>query len=170
MSRHLAAVAALGLLFVAAGCSGDDAPAAGDAGAAAGATAAAEGTIAPVDPAVAASADAALSGNTKAICEQAARTSTSFGKTFVADLKMQIDAAAKGGEAKTEVTRKITRDVQSYSYALGEMAKLTDDKTLKSTLTGMSKEVTALKGDITKIDAEKMSELTATLDKACGKG
>jgi hypothetical protein len=169
MSRHLAAVAALGLLFVAAGCSGEDAPAASDAGAAAGATPAVEGALPPVDPAVAASADAALSGNTKAICDQAARTSASFGKTFVADLKLQIDAAAKGGETKAEVTRKITRDVQSYSYALAEMAKLTDDKTLKSTLTGMSKEVTALKGDITKIDSEKMSDLTATLDKACGK-
>ena len=170
MSRHLAAVAALGLLFVAAGCSGEDAPAANGAGVAAGATGAAEGGLPPVDPAVAASADAALSGNTKAICDQAARTSASFGKTFVADLKLQTDAAAKGGEAKAEVTRKITRDVQSYSYALAEMAKLTDDKTLKSTLTGMSKEVTALKGDIKKIDADKMSDLTADLDKACGKG
>jgi hypothetical protein len=34
----------------------------------------------------------------------------------------------------------------------------------------MSKQVTALKGDITKINADKMSTLTATLDKACGKG
>ncbi len=167
MSRHLAAVAALGFLFVAAGCSGDDAPSVGDAAAP---TPAVGASVAPVDPAVAASADAALSANTKAICDQAARTSTNFGKTFVADLKMQIDAAAKGGEAKAEVTRKITRDVQNYSFALADMAKLTDDKKLKAALTEMSKEVTALKGDVTKINAEKMSDLTATLDKACGKG
>jgi hypothetical protein len=166
MSRHLAAVAALGLLLVAAGCSGEDAPAAAETAASA---AAADVSIAPVDPAVAASADAALSGNTKAICEQAARTSTNFGKTFVADLKLQIDAASKGGEAKAEVDKKIARDVQSYSFALGEMAKLTDDKTLKTALTGMSKEVKALKGDVEKLDADKMSDLTATLDKACGK-
>ena len=50
---------------------------------------------APVDPSVAASADKALSGNTKAICEQAERTSTSFGQTFIADLQMQIDAASQ---------------------------------------------------------------------------
>ena len=33
----------------------------------------------------------------------------------------------------------------------------------------MSKEVAALKGDIAKLDAEKISDLGATLDKACGK-
>jgi hypothetical protein len=166
MSRHLAAVAALGLLLVAAGCSGDDAPNAADTAAPAPA---AGDSIAPVDPAVAASADAALAGNTKAICDQAARTSAGFGRTFVADLKLQIDAAADGAKAKADVDKKIARDVQSYSFALGEMAKLTDDKALKTALTDMSKEVKALKGDVTKLDAEKMSDLTATLDKACGK-
>jgi ABC-type phosphate transport system substrate-binding protein len=169
MHRHLAAVAALGILFAAAGCSGESTPSSATPAAgpvpAAGATSAA-----PVDPAAAASADAALSGNTRAICEQAARTSESFGKTFVADLKLQIDAAGKGGAAKTAAEDKIKRDVQNYSYALADMARLSDDKKLKTALTQMSAEVKAVKGDITKIDAEKMSELTATLDKACGKG
>jgi hypothetical protein len=60
--------------------------------------------------------------------------------------------------------------VQNYSFALADMAKLTTDPALKKALTSMSDEVVALKGDVTKIDAGKMSELTATLDKACGKG
>jgi hypothetical protein len=60
--------------------------------------------------------------------------------------------------------------VQNYSFALADMAKLTEDAALKKALNAMSKQVTALKGDITKINADKMSALSATLDKACGKG
>ena len=125
---------------------------------------------APVDPSVAASADKALSGNTKAICDQAERTSTSFGQTFIADLQMQIDAASQGAAAKAQAQEKIDRDVSSYSSALAGMAKLADDKALKAALTQMSKQVNALKGDVTKINAEKMSVITGTLDKACGRG
>ena len=81
--------------LLAAGCSATD----GDATAAAGPTpntAGSAGAPASVDPSVAAAGDKALSGNTKAICAQAARTTTSFGQAFIADLQMQIDAASKG--------------------------------------------------------------------------
>jgi hypothetical protein len=170
MRSHLTAPAALGLLLLT-GCSSGDDPA-GDAAASAPAVGHGGSAVAPtpVDPAAAASADAALGGNTKAICDQAARASAGFGETFIADLRLQIDAASKGGAAKTQAQQKISRDVQNYSYALADMAKLTTDPALKKALTRMSKEVTALKGDVTKINAEKMSALTATLDKACGKG
>jgi len=157
------------LPLLAAGCSGGGA----DATATAGQTPNAGGSAvapAPVDPSVAASADKALSGNTKAICEQAERTSTSFGQTFIADLQMQIDAASQGAAAKAQAQQKIDRDVSSFSSALAGMAKLADDKALKSALTQMSKQVNAFKGDVTKINAEKMSALTGTLDKACGRG
>jgi hypothetical protein len=164
--RRFAAL--LVLPFLAAGCSGGDAtattgptPATGGAGPAA---------PAPVDPSVAASADAALSGNTKAICAQAERAGQSFGDIFLADLKLQIDAASKGTAARAQADEKIARDVQNYSFALADMAKLTEDAKLEKALTAMSKQVTALKGDITKINADKMSALSATLDKACGKG
>jgi hypothetical protein len=175
MRRHLAAFATLGTLLVAAGCSDGDTstsatPAAGAPGSAAATTAAADPAVAASAASAAASADAALGGNTKAICDQAARTSTGFGETFVADLKLQIDATSKGAAAKTQADQKIARDVQNYSYALADMAKLTTDPALKKALTSMSKQVTALKGDVSKIDPEKMSELTAGLDKACGKG
>jgi hypothetical protein len=120
-----------------------------------------------VDPSV---AESALTGNTKAICEQAARTGSSFGETFIADLRLQIDAASKGGDAKTQADQKVARDVQNYSYALTDMAKLTTDTELKKALSQMSAQVMALKGDVTKINADKMSELSATLDQACGRG
>jgi hypothetical protein len=173
MRRPLAAVLALPLLAVAAGCSGDPG---GDPGGGAGATGPTPATgasfaaPASVDPSVAASADRALSGNTGAICDQAARTSTAFGETFIADLKLQIDAASQGAAAKAKAQQKIDRDVAGYSSALAGMAELADDKALKKALTQMSKQVNALKGDVTKINAEQMSAITATLDKACGKG
>ena len=156
------------LPLLAAGCS-----ASGDATAGAGPTPNTAGSAAaptPVDPSVAAAADKALSGNTKAICEQAARTSTSFGQTFIADLQLQIDAASKGGSAKAQAQEKIDRDVSNFSSALSGMAHLADDRALKGALTQMSKQVKAFKGDVSKINADKMSALTGTLDKACGRG
>jgi hypothetical protein len=155
------------LLLLAAGCS-----ASGDATAGAGPTPNTAGSAAaptPVDPSVAAAADKALSGNTKAICQQAQRTTTNFGQTFIADLQLQIDAASKGSAAKASAQEQIDRDVSSFSSALAGMGQLADNKALKSALTQMSKQVKAFKGDVAKINADKMSALTATLDKACGR-
>jgi len=157
------------LPLLAAGCSAG----AGDATANAGPTPNTAGSAAgpaAVDPSVAAAADKALSGNTKAICAQAARTSTSFGQTFIADLQLQIGAASEGAATKAQAQEKIDRDVSSFSSALSGMAHLADDKALKAALTQMSKQVKAFKGDVSKINADKMSALTATLDKACGRG
>ncbi|GIF07506.1 hypothetical protein [Actinoplanes siamensis] len=161
MRRPLAACAALCFALLAAGCSGDpdeSAPAAG-----------APTAPAAVDPAVAASADAALSADTKAICDQAARTSTSFGTTFAADYKLLTDAASKDAGARAQAQEKAARDVESFSYALLDMSKLASDPALKKALGTMGAQVTALKGDLRKIDDAKLAELHATLDAACGK-
>jgi hypothetical protein len=170
--RQWAATVAMGTLLLttgalAAGCSSDGGTSADGPTPAAGASGVA--ATAPVDPAVAASADAALTGDTKAICDQATRTGTAFGQAFLADLKLQIDAANQGAQAKSQAEQKIAQDVQNYSYALADMAKLTTDKALKKALTQMSKQVIALKGDVTKINSDKMSALSGTLDQACGK-
>ena len=156
------------LPLLAAGCSASDRGAtfAGPTPNTAGSAAA----PAPVDPSVAAAADKALSGNTKAICDQAARTTTSFGQTFLADLQLQINAASQGAAAKAQAQQKIDRDVSNFSSALSGMAKLADNKALKSALSQMGKQVKAFKGDVSKINADKMSALSATLDKACGRG
>ncbi len=123
----------------------------------------------PADPAVAASADAALSADTKAICEQAARTSTSFGTTFAADYKLLIDAAEQGAAAKAQAREKASRDVESFSFALLDMSKLAADPSVKKALATMGAQVTTLKGDLEKIDDKKLADLHATLDAACGK-
>jgi hypothetical protein len=112
------------------------------------------------------SADAALSQDTRAICAQADRTSESFGNTLIADLKLQLDAKGKNPAAQ----QKLTQDVANYSYALGDMSKLAADPTLKTTLKQMSDQVTGFSGDLSKLNATKLSELSDTLDRACGKG
>ncbi|GLW35460.1 hypothetical protein [Actinoplanes regularis] len=172
MRRHAAAAAALSFALLAAGCSGSDqesttaapTPATGSSG-----TTAAAGPAGAADPAVAASADAALSADTEAICGQAARTSTNFGTNFAADYKNLIGAAAQGAEAKSRAQEKVTRDVDGYAYALLDMSKLAADPALKKALATMGAQVTALKGDIAKLDAEKLANLHATLDQVCGK-
>ncbi|MBL7256083.1 hypothetical protein [Paractinoplanes lichenicola] len=166
--KGLAVCVALSALTFTAACSGD---ASSDAAAPAAvpATGASAVPPAPVDPSVAAAADAALSADTKQICAQAERATVSFGELFVADMKLKIDAAADGTAAKQQADKKIARDVENFSFALADMAGLTTDAPLKKALTAMSAEVKALKGDVAKLDTDRMAGLTAKLDKACGK-
>ncbi|MBU2669721.1 hypothetical protein KOI35_40055 [Actinoplanes bogorensis] len=168
--RHgLAVCAALGLLALTAACSSDDATDAAAANPSAGAVGATASPLNPPDPSVAAAADAALSGNTKAICAQAQRARTTFGEQFVANQKLKIDNASKDAAAKKAAADKSARDVNSFSYALADMAGLTTDAPLKKALTDMSAQVKALKGDVGKLDTEKMDAFAVKLDKACGK-
>src|SRR4051794_35798601 len=122
-------IAVLVLLGALGGCSGGSTPAGVTPTPAAGASAA--GASAPGATVGPSAADSALTGNTGAICEQAARTGASFGETFIADLRLRIDAASKGGDAKAQAEQKVARDVQNYSYALADMAHLTTDAELK---------------------------------------
>jgi hypothetical protein len=50
------------------------------------------------------------------------------------------------------------------------MSKLAADPAVKKALSTMGAQVTALKGDVTKLDEKKLTELHAVLDKACGRG
>ena len=122
---------------------------------------------APADPAKAAGGDAALSKDTKAICTQADKVTAQFGATFTRDLKVLTGAS---GAVKTEVEQKTKRDVQNFSFALKDLSTLAGDAGLKKALGEMSTEVKALNGDVRKLDADKLGELSGTLDKACGRG
>ncbi|MBG0568763.1 hypothetical protein [Actinoplanes aureus] len=179
MRPILFAVAGLSALLLT-GCSADQpetasAPATAPS-AAAGTSAAAEGGTAPSaataapDGPDAAAGDAALSEDTDAICEQASRTSTAFGKTFSEDYRLLTEAAAQGGQAETEAKQKAARDVENFSHALLDLSRLASDPQVKKALGAMGAEVTALKGDLAKIDDKKLAGLHATLDKACGRG
>ncbi|MEV7625412.1 hypothetical protein [Actinoplanes sp. NPDC089786] len=118
-------------------------------------------------PAKAAGGDAALSKDTKAICTQADKVTAQFGATFTRDLKVLTGAT---DAVKAEVEQKTKRDVQNFSFVLKDLSTLAGDAGLKKALGEMSTEVKALNGDVRKLDADKLGELSGTLDKACGRG
>ncbi|HEY0000416.1 MAG TPA: hypothetical protein VGB74_08175 [Actinoplanes sp.] len=163
--RRRVTLAVLGtLLLAAAGCSGDETtggpqPVTGVSSAAVPAPSGGSGAP-PAGP--------ALSPPNQQICDQAALAGTDFGESYLTDLQLQIDAAGKGAAANTQAQQKITRDVQSYSSVLAGFAHAATDPVLKKTLTRMGKEVSALKGEVAKVDAERLSALADTLDEACG--
>ncbi len=176
MRRLLAAAAMTGLALIA-GCSSQPEAGATPGPAAAPPVAPAPGSAGPARPAgesaggptAGAGGDAALAGNTAAICDQAVRTGGDFAKTFAANLKLQIDAASADDPAAVQQARqKSARDVQNYSYALKDLSGLAADPAVKAALADMSKQVNALKGDMRKLDEAKLTGLRTTLDKACG--
>ncbi|MEU4626077.1 hypothetical protein AB0G04_39635 [Actinoplanes sp. NPDC023801] len=160
----LAAVAISAVLLT--GCSGGDEPA---APAAPGPAAAVAGEAAAASQQAEKPTDTALSEDTEAICAQASRTSNEFGKTFAEDYQLLIKAAAEGKESKARAQQKVTRDLENFSFALLDMSKLVADPAVKKALSTMGAQVTALKGDISKVDDKKLARLHSVLDKACGR-
>ncbi|MFI7597329.1 hypothetical protein [Actinoplanes sp. NPDC049681] len=127
------------------------------------------GGPAPAGSTDAGAGDAALRGNTGAICSQAAKTGGDAARNFAQDLKLLIDAeSAQDRDAVAKAKEKTSRDVENYSFALADMAKLASEPELKEALTAMSKQVSALKGDVRKLDPAKLGGLQETLAKACG--
>jgi len=172
MRRLIAAAVASGVLLVA-GCSSDKAATPAPAAAPDPATSsnAGPGSSAGTGKASGAAGDAALSANTSAICDQAAKTGGNAASNFAQDVKLLIDAeSAKNKAAVAAAKEKTTRDVENYSFALQDMSKLVADPAVKKALAEMSESVAALKGDVRKIDAAELGKLQGSLDKACGKG
>ena len=169
MRRLLAAAAATGALLLA-GCStAPDAPTVSGSTTTPASQAAAVPTVA-ASVAAKNAGDAALAGNTAAICTQAAKTGGQFTAAFTYDRKVLSDAeSTKDKDLAGKARQKTTRDVENYAYALTDMSKLVADPTVKKALATMGKQVTALKGDVSKLDDGKLRELGAILDKACGK-
>lgn len=114
-------------------------------------------------------ADTALAEDTGAICAQAGRTSTEFGKTLAEDRQLLVKAAAESKESKVKAQEKVTRDLENFSFALLDMSKLAADPSVKSALGAMGDRIAALKGDIAKIDEKTLTEMHSVLDKACGR-
>ncbi|MET0495401.1 MAG: hypothetical protein ABW000_19940 [Actinoplanes sp.] len=175
MRRLLIATAVSGALLLTGACSSDKTDDTPTVGAPTSATSGAATTGDGAAPATSAGtsaqkdADAALKGNTKAICDQAGKVSGDAGSRFAQDLKLLIDAeSAQDKDLVAKAKEKTTRDVENYSFALTDMSKLASDADLKKALASMGKQVNALKGDVRKLDAEKLGALQATLDKACG--
>ena len=186
MRIHILAVTALATAFLA-GCTGAGpeaptaAPAATAASAATTATTDPQSTAATGEPSAAPGAagrqsaattekptDTALAEDTEAICAQASRTSSGFGKTLAEN--KQLLTRAEGPQEKAKAQEKVTRDLQSFSYALLDMSKLASDAEVKKALAAMGAQVTAFEGDVSRIDDRKLADLHGVLDKACGRG
>ena len=176
--RHLLYATAVSgaLLLLGTGCSSDEpagttaAPAPAASAAPAPATSGGATSTGSAPAAAGGGGDAALSGNSEAICQQAAKTGGDAAKNFAQDLKLLIDAeSAKDADQVAKAKAKTTRDVENYSFALTDMSKLAADPALKAALADMGKQVKALKGDVRKLDTAQLTKLQETLDKACGK-
>ena len=169
--RRLWATAASGaVLLLSAGCSTEPAaPAAAPAPTPSLATPAASASSAAGSTSPE-KGDAALAGNSEAICTQANRVSSQAAATFAEDLKVLVEASTAKDSARLQKAKaKTDRDVQSWAYALKDMSGLASEANLKKALADMSTQVTAFKGDVQKIDEAKLAKLHETLDKACGK-
>ena len=166
MRRLIAAAAVSGVLLVS-GCSSDAETTAGADAAATPAVGASAGAAGVQD--AAAAADAALSGNTAAICLQAQKTGGNAASNFAQDLKLLIDAESAKDKAAAEAAKsKTSRDMSNYSSALKDMSAQVSDTTVKKTLADMAASVDALKGDVRKLDEAELGKLQTTLSKACG--
>ena len=164
MRRLIAAAAVSGVLLVS-GCSSDAKTTAGADAAATPAVGASAGAAGVQD----AAADAALSGNTAAICLQAQKTGGNAASNFAQDLKLLIDAESAKDKAAAEAAKsKTSRDMSNYSSALKDMSAQVSDTTVKKTLAGMAASVDGLKGDVRKLDEAELGKLQTTLSKACG--
>jgi hypothetical protein len=158
MRRHLAPLAALAVLALAGGCSG------GGADSAVWETPKASSSAPSSAP-----SGVTLSADARATCDKAAKIGNAFGGTFMTDLRLRIDAEAKGASARSAAQTKMDRHLNEYSSALAGLARSTGDAALKKALKQMSTQVKALKGDFRKLNAQKLSATTASLDEACGR-
>ena len=172
MRRLLCATAVSGaLILLGAGCSSGKAAEDTTAAPVPAISAPADGSAPAAGAALPGEADAALSGNSGAICQQAAKTGGDAAKNFAQDLKLLIDAeSSQDKDLVIKAKQKTARDVENYSFALKDMSKLAADPKLKAALADMGSQVTALKGDVRKVDADQLAKLQVTLDKACGNG
>ncbi|WP_305788836.1 hypothetical protein [Symbioplanes lichenis] len=167
--RRLLCAAALTSVVLLGACSSSAGSAPTVSAPGAGVSPAAGPSAAPESSSNAAAGDKALSDDSKAICDQAARVGAEAGKTFVADLQLLIDAeSAKDAASAAQAKEKTSRDVQNYSDALVDMASLANDPELKQALSGMGKQVAKLKGDVRKLDADALAALQDDLAEACG--
>jgi hypothetical protein len=177
--RRLFIAAAAGAVLAAAGCStapdanatpGVTLPAGATSPAAAGTGAATGPTPPSPKPALTGKAgDTALAGNTLAICNQVQKMTGQFASMWGQDRKLLEDAknAKDQPDLVSKVQEKSTRDVDNYAFALTDMSKLVADAKVKQALADTSKQVTALRGDVQKIDQGKLDGWSAGLRKAC---
>ncbi|MDG4805724.1 hypothetical protein O7634_02995 [Micromonospora sp. WMMD1120] len=157
--RRLLAVTAV-LTMLAAGCAtgGGPGPAAGSA---AGGT-----PPAPTEP----PASGAAGGAAGQVCAAAQQASTTAVRTYVAELGRSLAAAGAGDSRTAEAARgRAEAALTGWRAALREQSERTTDPQLKTLLTDLGAEVSALGVDVGSIDETELDRLQQRLDQLCAR-
>ncbi|MER7592218.1 hypothetical protein ABTW72_32210 [Micromonospora sp. NPDC127501] len=158
MRRLLAVTALLTMLSVAAGCSAG--------GTAEGAGSAAAGTS-PGPTGMPASSGVA-GGNATQVCAAAQEASTTAVRTYVAELGQMLAAVGAGDSRTAEAARgRAEAALANWRTVLREQSERTDDPQLKTLLTDLGTEVSALGADVESIDETELDRLQQRLDQLC---
>ncbi|MEU1590179.1 hypothetical protein [Micromonospora sp. NPDC005710] len=165
MRRLLAVTALLTMLTGAVGCSSDGptggAAAPGTGSAAAGTSAGPTGT--PASGGVA-------GGNATEVCTAAQQASTTAVRTYVAEVGHMLAAMGAGDNQAAEAARgRAETALADWRTVLREQSGRTNDPQLKTLLTDLGAEVSALGADVDSIDETELDRLQQRLDQLCAR-
>ncbi|MEW2431288.1 hypothetical protein AB0877_25020 [Micromonospora sp. NPDC047644] len=160
MRRLLAVTALLTMLSVAAGCA--TGTTAEDAGSVVAGTPGGQ-TGMPASGGVA-------GGNATQVCAAAQEASTTAARTYVAELGRMLAAVGAGDSRTAEAARgRAEGALAGWRTVLREQSERTDDPQLKTLLTDLGTEVSALGADVESIDETELDRLQQRLDQLCAR-
>ncbi|MET7374110.1 hypothetical protein [Micromonospora arida] len=158
MRRLLAVTALLTMLSGAAGCS--------TGGTGEGAGSAAAGT--PPGPTGMPASSGVAGGNATQVCAAAQEAGTTAVRTYVAELGRMLAAVGAGDSRTAEAARgRAEAALANWRTVLREQSERTDDPQLKTLLTDLGTEVSALGADVESIDETELDRLQQRLDQLC---
>jgi hypothetical protein len=163
MRRLLAVTALLTMLSGAAGCSDGS-----TGGTAQGADSAAAGTSA--GPSGMPASGGVAGGNATEVCTAAQEASTTAVRTYVAERGHMLAAVGAGDSRAAETARgRAEAALADWRTVLREQSGRTNDPQLKTLLTDLGTEVSALGADVESIDETELDRLQQRLDQLCAR-
>jgi hypothetical protein len=159
--RRLLAVTALVTVFLgAAACSTDR-----SAGETSGASGTPAGGTVP-EP----TGGGGAGGNATQVCTAAQDASTTAVRTYVAEVGRMVAAVGAGDNRTAEAARgRAQAALAGWRAVLREQSERTDDPQLKTLLTDLGTEVSALGADVESIDETELDRLQQRLDQLCAR-
>ncbi|WP_030491739.1 hypothetical protein [Micromonospora chokoriensis] len=109
-------------------------------------------------------------GNTTQVCRAAQEASATAVRTYVAELGQMIAAVGAGDSRPAEAARgRAEVALIDWRTALREQSERTADPQLKTLLTDIGTEVSALGADVESIDETELDRLQQRLDQLCAR-
>ncbi|MCO1599542.1 hypothetical protein M8C17_30740 [Micromonospora sp. RHAY321] len=109
-------------------------------------------------------------GNAAQVCAAAQEAGTAAVRTYVAELGQMIAAVGAGDSVTAEAARKRAEAaLAGWRTALREQSARATDAQLKTLLTDIGTEVTALGADVESIDETELDRLQQRLDQLCAR-